>query len=89
MKIRIGNDLLFRVTLNNISSTDSINIKSLQAFIINSSLKDEHDLSLRKKLRFLGRFPIEPCCDAYIPTGYDIKTAGYPSYIAYPQTYCV
>ena len=32
----------------------------------------------KNKSRFIGRFPIEPFTDEYLPTAYDINSSGYP-----------
>lgn len=70
-------------------STDSVNIKSLQAYVVNSTMQTEITDDLRKKTRFLGRFPRELFIYSYESTAYDIKSCGYPSYRAFPHDYAI
>lgn len=87
MKIRIGNDIKLYVTLLSSKAIDSVNIKSIEAFIINSSNENEQAENLKNNTRFISRFPVEPYVDAFCSTAYDIKSSGYPTWRAYPQNY--
>lgn len=87
MKIRIGNDIKLLVTLISSKTIDSINIKSIEAYIINASKEHEAAEDLKNKTRFISRFPVEPYVDAFCSTAYDIKSSGYPTWRAYPQNY--
>lgn len=87
MKIRIGNDIKLLVTLISSTTIDSINIKSLEAYVINASKEHEAAENLKNKTRFVSRFPVEPYVDAFCSTAYDIKSSGYPTWRAYPQNY--
>lgn len=86
MKIRIGNDIKLVVKLLGNSSIGAINIQSVKAYIINTTMQEAMINDLKNKTRFISRFPIEPESDAYITTPYNINCSGYPSYRAFPQT---
>lgn len=81
MKIRIGNDICARVTIQ-LQGYDVVNIQSIKACIINKTKKAEIENDWKNKSRFIGRFPIEPFTDEYLPTAYDINSSGYPQYFA-------
>ena len=87
MKIRIGNDIKLYVTLLSSKVIDSVNIKSIEAFVINATKEHEQTEDLKNKTRFISRFPVEPYVDAFCSTAYDIKSSGYPTWRAYPQNY--
>jgi hypothetical protein len=55
-KIRIGNDIRLLVALTNSSDWDKKNIKSIKAFLVNTSIKDFEE----KWHDFPGRFPRDP-----------------------------
>ena len=61
-----------------------VNIRSIKAIFINTSKQQEYDNNLKKKTRFISRFPIEPCIEAFKSTEYNICNSGYPTYRAYP-----
>lgn len=82
MKVRIGTDLRLLVTLT--SNLVEVNIKSLKAYLINKTLKKKIEEDLKKKTRFISRYPIEPMTDSYIATHYNVNGCGYPSYNVYP-----
>lgn len=88
MEIRIGNDICLDVTLLYNSDNDEYaNINSIQAFIINASKEAEYEALIKDKTRFISRFPVEPYVDAYSSTAYDIKSSGYPTWMAYPRNH--
>ena len=89
MKIRIGNDIRLYVSLLSSKVTDSVNINSVKAFIINASKQKEAYDELKNKTKFISRFPVEPYVSAYSSTAYDIKSSGYPTWRAYPQNYVI
>ena len=66
-----------------------INIRSVKAFLINTSKMEEREQYLKNKTRFIARYPIEPGFDAFQSTEYDICNSGYPTYRAYPHHYMV
>lgn len=87
MKIRIGNDIRLDVTLINSKHDDNVNIKSIKAYIINTTIENRRVEEAKNKMRFISRFPVEPYVDAYSSTAHDIKSAGYPTWHAFPQNY--
>lgn len=62
-----------------------IGIRNIKALLINTSREAEIADRLKKKARFVSRFPIEPFIDPYEPTQYDICNSGYPTWRAYPH----
>lgn len=62
-----------------------IGIQSVKAIIINTSKQNERYEAIKKKTRFLGRFPVEPFTDDFMPTGYNIYCSGNPTWRAYPR----
>lgn len=66
----------------------AIGIRSVKAYLINVSKQHEAEEYLRKKTRFIARFPIEPCFDCFHATPYNICNSGYPTWRAYPHRYC-
>lgn len=85
MKIRIGTDLSLLVTLTNVEAARPIMIRSLTAYLVNSTLKQKADEELKNKTKFISRFPVEPMRDSYISTNYNINCSGYPTYNVWPQ----
>lgn len=84
--IRIGNDIKLTVSLHKKgTSWDPVNIKSLEAYIINTTAqceccKKNHNIS-----RFINRFPVEPYIEAFTPTEHNINSTGYPMWRAFPK----
>lgn len=66
-----------------------ISIRNISAYIINTSKIEEREEFMRKKTRFIARFPIEPCMGPFDATPYDVCNSGYPTYRAYPHSYHV
>ena len=66
---------------------DMLNIQSIKAYIVNISKKEELKASFKNKTRFIGRFPIEPFTDEYLPTAHDINGCGYYAYYARPVSF--
>lgn len=62
-----------------------ISIRSVKAVLINTTLRDYYTDKIRRKSRFITRFPIEPCLEAFHATPYDICNSGYPTWRAYPR----
>lgn len=85
MKIRIGTDLNLLVNVFDSKNPKQLNIHSLEAFLINTSVREKIDKEINKKTRFISRFPIEPMHDAYLATEYNIHCSGYPNYRIYPH----
>lgn len=62
-----------------------VSIRSVKAVLINTTLRDDYTRRLEKKSRFITRFPIEPCIEAFHATPYDVCNSGYPTWRAYPR----
>lgn len=62
-----------------------VSIREVKAILVNTSLQQERMEDIRKKSRFISRFPIEPCVDAFTSTPYDICCSGYSTWRAYPH----
>ena len=65
-----------------------ISIRSVKAILINTSKEEEREEFLKKKTRFIARYPIEPCIGPFHATPYDVMNSGYPTWRAYPHAYC-
>lgn len=83
MKIRIGNDIRFLITIK--SELHDVNIQSMRAYIVNNTLKSKIEAELERKTKFISRYPIEPMIDSYISTHYNINGCGHPCYNVYPH----
>lgn len=79
-KIRIGNDIRLLVALTNSSDWDKKNIKSIKAFLVNTSIKDFEE----KQHDFPGRFPRDPQSKFFRPDCHCLNRCGYPHYHAMP-----
>ena len=63
-----------------------VSIRSVKAIFINTSRQKEIEEQLKKKTRFISRFPMEPYYNPYYqPTPYDICSSGHPGWRAYPM----
>ena len=87
MKVRIGNDICLRVSLLGKNYNDYVNIKSIRAYLINTSRK--HDLKdllegEERTVRYVSRFPEEPHCRAFRSTPYDLCHSGHPTFHVKP-----
>lgn len=65
-----------------------ISIRSVKAILVNTSQQKAYEEFLKKKTRFIARYPIEPCIGPFHATPYDIMNSGYPTWRAYPRSYC-
>lgn len=88
-KIRIGNDIRLLITLLGNKVIDPININSVKAYVINTSVEKAAIKKLENKTRFVSRFPLEPMIDRYTSTAYNINSTGYPTYHAFPKDYVI
>lgn len=98
MKVRIGNDICLHVTLLGNQGIDYINIKSIRAFLINTSKQQDLDAQRRydsvhyhdemedrrRVVKYVGRFPAEPHCRPYHGTPYDLLHCGHPTFHVHP-----
>ena len=69
------------------SQQGDVNIHSVKTYVINKTAQEAKIAELNSKTRFISRFPIEPECDCYTATQYNINCSGRPSYFAFPKTY--
>ena len=67
---------------------DTINIKSIKVYIINTSREKEKADKIANCTKFISRFPCEPHHPAFEPSAYDLNLAGLPRYYAYPEYHC-
>lgn len=87
-RIRIGNDIRLRINLLDMKGVDTINIKSIKVYIINTSREKEKADKIANCTKFISRFPCEPHHPAFEPSAYDLNLAGLPRYYAYPEHHC-
>lgn len=87
MKIRIGNDVRILAKIFSKNQQGDVNIHSVKAYVINKTAQEAKIAELNSKTRFISRFPIEPACNCYTSTQYNINCSGCPSYYAFPKTY--
>ena len=66
----------------------AVGIRSVKAFLINTSKEGEYEEMLKKKTRFIARYPIEPCFECFHATPYNVCNSGFPTWRAYPHSYC-
>ena len=78
------------------------NIKSLRAYLINTTRQNDIDDQHRRDsinyandieerngvVKYISRFPAEPCCGNYNSSPYDLMHCGHPSYYVRPM-HCV
>lgn len=80
---------------NNGSSSDfaadgtPICIRSVKAFIVNTSKYEDFVNNAKRKSRFISRFPIEPYMECFQSTPYDLCNSGYPTWRAYPHHHLI
>lgn len=77
------------VQIKSTSSSYPININSIKAYIINTTVEKQAIDDLKKKTKFIDRFPIEPMFDSYIASKYNIHSAGYPHYREFPHRHII
>lgn len=71
-----------------VAASESAAVKGVRAYFVNRTMKKKIEDDLKKKTRFVSRFPVEPCCCAYSSTKYNINSGGYPNWNAYPCQRC-
>jgi hypothetical protein len=79
-KIRIGNDIQFKIQLN--LGGETPNILGLKAYFVNTTKATAIKKEYGRINKFIGRFPIEPYCNEYDPTPYCINGDGDVRYYA-------
>lgn len=76
MNIRIGNDIKVTFTIKGPAKTDTINMKSLRVYFVNSSSSE---------CPFVKRFPSEPFPQFYTPSKYTVCGCGKYEYNTMPH----
>lgn len=64
-----------------------ISIRSVKAYIINTTRQELYMKKLKSATRFISRFPIEPHMECFHATPYNVCNSGYPTWRAYPRSY--
>ena len=67
----------------------AVGIRTVKAYLINTSRLEEREAFIRKKTRFIARYPIEPCFECFTSTPYNTCCSGCPSWRALPHKFCV
>ena len=92
-KIRIGNDIrlavdlrkkLTEATQEGVEVNDSINVRQVSAYLINTTKLAEYKEKAKSRSKFIGRFPREPFSHDYQTTPWCIMGCGKPTWNAYP-----
>ena len=92
-KIRIGNDIRLAVDLReqlargqqeSEQPVDSINVRQVSAYLINTTKLAEYKNKVESRSRFIGRFPREPFSHDYNSTAWCLFNSGRPTWHAYP-----
>lgn len=77
-----GNDVRLKLQLS--LGDEFVNILSMKAFFVNTTLKKKMQKEIDKINKFIGRFPSEPSVYGYYPDAYNVNSSGvYPMYRAY------
>lgn len=87
MNIRIGNDIKIRFTLRGPFGFDSVNVKQMRCYLINTAFDNNIDFP-EDKPRRPRRFPFEPFPQFHAPSRYAVKGCGYPHYNTLPYNRC-
>jgi len=66
-----------------------IGVRSIKAFFVNTSRFDEIEERIRKKTRFVARYPIEPSYECFTSTPYNTCSSGCPAWRALPNRFVV
>lgn len=86
---RWGDDFPVRFYGNSDTSSGSVvHVLHAKAFFVNTTLKNKLKEEYKNKHRFIGRFPIEPFVDEFIPNAHNINSTGWHQYRAIlPNSY--
>lgn len=69
------------------TNSTAIGIRSVKAYLINTSKEKEWHDKLEKSTKFIARYPIEPCYECFHADPYNVHGCGYPTWRAYPYRY--
>ena len=78
-------DVYYDKTRTSKAKSLPISIRGIKAILINTSKERERFEAIKNKTRFLGRFPVEPFTDDFMPTERSIRCSGHPIWRAYPR----
>lgn len=84
-KIRIGNDIRLKLTIDGISNLDQSNIKQLRCYLVNTTLGKDEDEARKKHAR---RFTREVFPEFYIPSEYNLHGCCHQAYHVHPVNVC-
>lgn len=68
-------------------TSTGIGIRSVKAYLINTSKEKEWEDRLNKSTKFIARYPIEPCFECFHADPYNVHGCGYPTWRAYPYKF--
>lgn len=91
-KIRIGSDIRMLVTLSDKKygyGGSPVNIQSLTAIVVNTTLENKYKEEIKNKTRFISRYPIEPMLDDFTATVANLNHSGFPTYHVMPNSHMV
>lgn len=77
---RIGTDIKFKVQLLGETSSNTVNIQSVDAYFINATLNQQLQNDANK-FKFIRRYPIEPLVNDYKSTEYCLNASGVYGYV--------
>lgn len=84
-KIRIGNDIRLKLTIDGISNLDQSNIKQLRCYLVDTTFGKCEDEALKKHAR---RFTREVFPEYYVPSPYNLHGCKRPAYHVHPANVC-
>lgn len=84
MRVRIGNDIKLFLSLVE-DENQPLNIISCEAFIVNRTAQKRAIEDIKKKTRFLSRFPMYNELSNFEPSEYNINIVGNLAYNCYPH----
>lgn len=65
--------------------TNSVCIRSVKAILVNETMKEKIVNDLKKKTKFMTRFPRDPYMHAFCSSPHNINNSGYYCWRAFPQ----
>lgn len=84
-KIRIGNDIRLKLTIDGIDHLDQSNIKQLRCYLVDTTFGKKEDEACKKHAR---RFTREVFPEFYMPTPYNLHGCKAPAYHVHPANVC-
>lgn len=81
--VTIGTDIRFKIKISGVTQATSVNIQSVDVYFVRSEVKKQ-EAEMRKKFKFLRRYPIEPFVNDFRSTAHYLNNAGYYGYTVCP-----